>query len=137
MTSSFEGFVNGDTEEDLAVIGYGITEYEDSDDLYHIIPSGISSLNYDIEFVNGTLSVISPLGLTNTTHTEIVLYPNPAIDRFYISNLNGNTPVYLYSMDGSVSKEVNYTENGIEVSGLEPGIYLVKVADKSYQFVKN
>lgn len=136
MTSSFEGFVNGDTEEDLAVIGYGITEYEDSDDLYHIIPSGITSYNYDIEFVNGTLSVLSPLGLTNTTHTEMDLYPNPAIDRFFISNLNGNTPVYLYSMDGSLSKEVTYTDNGIDVSGLEVGVYLIKVDNKSFQFIK-
>ena len=77
FTVTYDGFVNGETE---AVLGGTLTfacDYEEGDNVgtYPITPGGLTSSNYDIEFVNGTLTVskadypgtvTAPAGLTAT-----------------------------------------------------------------------
>lgn len=74
-TATYSGFVNGDDKDDLGgtltfectyAAGYDVGEYD-------ITPSGLTSKNYDISFVKGTLTVNNgdyeieaPTGLTAT-----------------------------------------------------------------------
>ena len=77
FTVTYDGFVNGDDEGDLGGTLAFACDYEKGDDVgtYPITPSGLTSDNYNITFVPGTLTVgkanypgtvTPPTGLTAT-----------------------------------------------------------------------
>lgn len=68
---TYEGFVNGDTESKLTgslSYTYGTYTTTSAVGKYDIIPSGLTSTNYDIKFKNGTLTVTAR-SLTDTMVT--------------------------------------------------------------------
>ncbi len=69
------------------------------------------------------------LGNKNVTAEKAVLYPNPATDRFSVSITT--VKVELYNITGQLVKTFNGSQphNSYDVSGLNSGIYLVKVTD--------
>ncbi|MFI3239694.1 MAG: alpha-amylase family glycosyl hydrolase [Bacteroidales bacterium] len=60
---------------------------------------------------------------------EIIIYPNPAENMIYINN-SEVAKVDIYSLSGALVKSV-IESNAIEISGLFPGTYIVKVATDS------
>lgn len=73
--------------------------------------------------------------LTHTKTIEIKIYPNPAKDRVYFQSKNElrNLEVRFYDILGKVIKEEKITSfsltNGMDVSNLPRGVYLVKIDD--------
>jgi len=70
--------------------------------------------------------------ISETQKTEISIYPNPAIDKLYLSENNLiNASVQIYSLEGKiiVSQEIN--NNEIDVNQLEKGIYIIKILDNN------
>src|SRR4029077_10053022 len=69
------GFVNGETASVLSgTLSYGGTSQGAINvGSYTIIPSGLSSGNYTISYVNGTLTV-TPAGLTITANNASKIY---------------------------------------------------------------
>jgi hypothetical protein len=71
---------------------------------------------------------------------ELSLYPNPATDYLLVKGLPP-TPasISIISLEGSLVKEIRVEEPAGEVSipldGLKPGIYLLKVGQKTEKFV--
>ena len=67
-----------------------------------------------------------PQGIEENDDVMISVYPNPAHD-FIIIRANNDLPLQcdLYSVTGQ--KVLSSTENEINVSGLEPGMYFVRV----------
>jgi uncharacterized delta-60 repeat protein len=57
LTASYSGFVNGDTPDSLTTPVSLSTYSGDTAGTYPIVPSGATSPNYSITFVNGTLTV--------------------------------------------------------------------------------
>lgn len=74
FTASYDGFVNGETE---AVLGGELTitcsaTKTSPAGSYDVVPSGLTAENYEIEFVNGTLTITSgtyTIVASNTTVT--------------------------------------------------------------------
>lgn len=69
-----------------------------------------------------------PLSVQSHEHISTVLYPNPAKSHFSLNIVAGN--VELYTITGQLVK--SYTgeaDNQYDVSGVESGIYIVKVTD--------
>jgi uncharacterized repeat protein (TIGR01451 family) len=66
FSAAFDGFVAGDDATDLAgTLAFDTDATESSPPgTYAITPSGITSQNYDVDFVPGTLTVVSRLNLT-------------------------------------------------------------------------
>lgn len=91
FTVTYDGFVNGDDEGDLGGTLAFACDYEKGDDVgtYPITPSGLTSDNYNITFVPGTLTVgkaeypgtvTPPTGLTATygdTLADVTLPTDP------------------------------------------------------------
>lgn len=80
------------------------------------------SINFD---VNVTMNFVED-GIEENDNVTISVYPNPAHD-FIIIRANNDLPLQcdLYSVTGQ--KVLSSTENEINVSGLESGIYFVRV----------
>lgn len=74
FTASYDGFVNGETEKALGgklTITCSATKTSPAGS-YDVIPAGLTAENYEIEFVNGTLTITSGtyrIAASNTTVT--------------------------------------------------------------------
>lgn len=99
----------------------GITTAANEDAGWMIINSG-----------NGTT------GIKTVKHTEIKVFPNPAMDYLYFNHvLNDNVRVSFYNVYGALVKAGNISGNRIDVSDLPSGYYLIKTSDdKVGRFVK-
>lgn len=100
-TATYSGFVNGEDETDLSGKLSFTCDYKTSSQpgTYDIKPSGLTSTNYDIEFENGTLTVVAvgdifppaAKDLTYTGKAQKLIDPATAEDDVDL----------FYSLDGS------------------------------------
>ena len=98
FTASYNGFVNGDTPGSLggALSFSTLATAASPTGTYTVTPSGLSSSNYTISFVNGALTV-TPAALTVTANAATKVYglANPAFTASYSGLTNGDTPSSL------------------------------------------
>lgn len=84
FTLTYEGFKNGETEAVLTKQAIAITEANEASDLgnYIVEVSGAEAENYDINFVNGTLTVTEadPITLTAQNYTREYGEGNPIFE---------------------------------------------------------
>lgn len=66
------------------------------------------------------------LGTDNPVALRITVAPNPATDLFYL-NTDKAAEVRLYDIQGRLVKTETYSPSGINVSGMNSGVYLVEV----------
>jgi pectate lyase len=62
-----------------------------------------------------------------TSKESIKVYPNPASDVLYISSFNKVTTMNLYSAKGGLVKQYNGDMERIYLTGLQPGVYFLKI----------
>lgn len=71
----------------------------------------------------------------NKKASKLSLYPNPASDKFFVQGLNtGN--IEVYDAAGRMIINTQYTQNGIDISMLSKGTYVVKITDKNNNFTE-
>ena len=73
-------------------------------------------------------------GDTGFNNSEMSIYPNPATDLISISGVDNIKSIKVYSILGSLEKEV-FNTNQIDISELSSGIHLIKV-DNGTVFTK-
>lgn len=102
-----------------------------------LIVSGISRENNHYTFAaaryNGTTLQISD----NLTDENIIIFPNPAIDKFQITGIeNGN--IEIINTYGHIVKYFNITtlKSTIDISELSAGIYAIRITTKDKIIVK-
>lgn len=72
----------------------------------------------------------SPMGISYSgASATLLLYPQPASDRVYVKGATANSTYQLLQADGRLMRSGPFDENGIDVSGLSAGTYLVVVID--------
>ncbi|HNY01421.1 MAG TPA: T9SS type A sorting domain-containing protein [Bacteroidales bacterium] len=87
---------------------------------------------YRYETVLDSILVFVQPGLSQE---QVTLYPNPAHSRIYISSpaasAGSHGSVTLYDLRGQVvlSQKLDLETTGIDVGGLKPGVYFVKVSN--------
>lgn len=106
FTVTYDGFVNGDDEGDLGGALAFACDYEKGDDVgtYPIAPKGLTSNNYSISFVAGTLTVTenavpmptAPVGKTLTYNSGLqdLILPGSAEHGTMYYSLSQNGPWY-------------------------------------------
>ncbi len=70
----------------------------------------------------------------NYQTSSVIIYPNPSHDNFQIRFLtNSESTIFIYDAFGKLinSVKINSSENSINVSGLERGLYFVKIVSGS------
>lgn len=67
-----------------------------------------------------------PMGIADVQQRPLRLYPNPAGDRIFLSGLTASgQKVILMEVTGKKLGEFEWTEQGVDVSGLAPGCYFL------------
>ena len=93
--------------------------------------------------VNGTMGVNS-----DSVKTAFSLYPNPSTDKLFINLSDSNTEIYyitITTLEGRVAMMLPKPQwqNGIDISSLSSGVYLLKLTDEktksvtTKKFIKN
>lgn len=73
----------------------------------------------------------------NLAASNIVVYPNPTVDRFQINEDADIARIALYNIIGkNVQTEKHYPGKFHDVSELQKGIYLVRLIDKNNDVIK-
>lgn len=68
---------------------------------------------------------------------QFAIYPNPATDVLRINNLSDNQHVTIYSIDGKMVKKFTMSaESEINISDLQPGLYIIGVGNEFSKFIK-
>lgn len=82
---------------------------------------------------------LNPELLSVNTHEqkEFTIYPNPASENIFTQGLNGTIQYGIYTVDGKLVSKGNTTNNSINVSQLNEGLYILKIATESGIFYKN
>lgn len=69
----------------------------------------------------------------NKKTSRVSIYPNPASQKFFVKGLQ-QAKVQVYDANGRMVLERMYNENGIDISSLLQGVYVVKITDKDSHF---
>ena len=145
---------NGKSLSTALVAGASYTWFKDGVDLPE---SGAEIANTD----NGVFSVlvdvggcvrlseeinVTVTGIRDAYLSSVVLYPNPAADRISLQSLeevfSSSKTVHISDVSGSLVREhlLAASESSIELTGLPPGVYYLRVFDerarKDFRFIK-
>lgn len=77
--------------------------------------------------------------VTGDNKQTLSLYPNPVYDALYVSgDISERTTVFVYALSGIRVIQTQMTSSGepIDVSGLTPGFYVLKVNGQTAKFRK-
>ena len=75
------------------------------------------------------------LSVDDNDLNEITLYPNPTNGRIYISGLNTNAEINVFSVEGKLLKHYNLIENYVDLD-LASGLYLLKLKSDNQSITK-
>jgi hypothetical protein len=64
-----------------------------------------------------------------------VLYPNPVSSKLFVKGLSGGEALQVIDARGRLILSTTY-KNSLDVSQLKSGMYILRVNDKSYRFIK-
>jgi hypothetical protein len=104
----------------------------------------ILKLNGEFHNVNfdNCSSVEQRSQLSKNTHDELVIYPNPASDKIFVAQKYTDvSQLVIKSVDGSFIRNYQKIEDGVDISDLSNGVYIVQlmssgVLAKSAKFLK-
>ncbi|MDO5981774.1 CotH kinase family protein [Flavivirga spongiicola] len=73
----------------------------------------------------------------NSNNNEIFLYPNPAKDKIYFTNINYliNKEYKLFDFSGKLIHQGHIKENFISIKNLEKGYYLITLNNEAHKFL--
>lgn len=99
--------------------------------------------DYTLTITGGT-AIAAPQGLTATSATldasaELSLYPNPATDQLQLSLSSGTElkSVEVFDARGAKASVRSLGNGQLSVSGLAPGLYLLRASDGQNTFTKH
>ncbi|WP_052467176.1 T9SS type A sorting domain-containing protein [Psychroserpens damuponensis] len=76
----------------------------------------------------GAYEYNSSLGLNDEVYiSELKLYPNPATDKLFVSTTEQVEHLVIYNIRGQLVKQANTINDGIEVSNLNTGLYMIQI----------
>ncbi|WP_147676232.1 T9SS type A sorting domain-containing protein [Algibacter pacificus] len=86
----------------------------------------------------GAFEYDSTLGINDVVLNKdtVKLYPNPVSDRLFITSEELIESVSIYTINGQLVKQSNTTINGIDVSNLSSGLYLLNIKSNSTSLSK-
>ena len=76
------------------------------------------------------------VGIDNSFSTELSIYPNPTNNTLFINNLPENSKIKVFDIFGKEVLNQENINNQIDVSGLQIGIYFMKIENKKGIFTE-
>ena len=126
--SQMGGNLEGEVSSDY--FGRSVSMNSDATSVVIGIPSGGANNSY-----KGKVKIFGnePLGISDISKQELIVYPNPANHLIHIKTLSENYEFYMYDITGKLifHKEV-LNSNGLQqvnISNFENGIYILKIKE--------
>jgi|SRR5690554_5789895 len=85
-------------------------------------------------FINSNLGGTLSISEVNPIDNQLLLYPNPAQEVFYVSSSEPITQVMLYDVSGKEIAKTNAAQ--MSVGHLSVGVYFVRISTKTNHTVK-
>jgi len=77
------------------------------------------------------------VAVKETKNPTVLIYPNPAQDRVFISGITEKSQLAIYDISGKlVLKQTISSEQAINVNHLKSGIYLINIRNKNHNITK-
>ena len=136
LYNNIDGNING-TFNEINSIHHSIWEGErisialgdlNNDNLTDLI---IGNICGGLAYFNGDTTISNTYNINNKNIP--IIYPNPAIDYIHIKNQKNKT-IQLYNLLGNIIME--NTNNIINIQDIKKGMYLIKIDNKIYKFIK-
>ena len=86
-----------------------------------------------------TFNALSGIKEVDVQENLISLYPNPSKDFIFLKNVTiDETIVSIFRLDGAciMSVQISNIDQGIDVSSLSKGVYVLKIGGKALKFTK-
>lgn len=98
---------------------------------------GMGYLKSNEFYVEDLSNICQTLGLEEEEH-QFSIYPNPSNDFWTVSSGINNQEYQLFSLDGKIisSGTIFHGNNVIKGDNIVPGIYVLRIANKSYRLIK-
>lgn len=115
--------VHGSQGEKVEFVGFDAASNDEVPSTVSAIFNGdiLGSLSTPVDVPFGEFT-----GIGSVTANAVGIYPNPAVERFYVRG-EGATRVTVYSESGAVVSDTADIEGGIDISHLPSGAYIVTV----------
>lgn len=124
---SFGSAITVQNTSGISITQTAIADF-DNDGIEEYIWSGV---NTTLAYQKNTT-----LGTKDFSIKTLRLYPNPVKDKLYIAGDNIPESLSLYNTLGQKVMTASNIENGIDVSALTKGIYIIKVGTAYSRFIK-
>ncbi|WP_143884548.1 M1 family aminopeptidase [Chryseobacterium binzhouense] len=100
-------------------------------------PVASVQFNYEYQILdrNSTVTQDSSLNTSELISNNFNIYPNPAKNELFVSGLKKETEFTIYTEDGRLAM-IGKTQNKVDVSSLEKGIYFITLSDVHLKFIK-
>jgi Secretion system C-terminal sorting domain len=115
--------------QDIAITDYAFYTFN--------VPAGLLPpfTGWTEGYCTGTISFNPVLSNQEFENSKIAFYPNPATDFVFIKNNTQNLEYVIFDSNGRTVKEGSASQK-IEVASLQKGLYLIKMNNFSYKFLK-
>ena len=100
---------------------------------------GILNLYDDPDFTNLVASSVAPItSTTNINIEDLVIYPNPTTDFIQLKNDENVASISIFNIVGRTEQTFNHVRGMThDVTALNTGMYLVRLADKNGDVIKS
>ena len=98
--------------------------------------------SYDLSSISTLYLQLYPTATSDyslNSSQEISIYPNPASDVIYIKSEQEITSVVsIYRIDGVLvlQKQISSQNKSFDISGLTSGLYLLRIDNQAFKFIK-
>lgn len=86
----------------------------------------------------GAYEYISTLSVDDVSlnTNSVRLYPNPVSDRLFVKSDNTIDLITIYNVNGQIIKQTEAFSNGLDVSGLNAGLYFINIKSDNGETIK-
>jgi hypothetical protein len=142
-TASEKGFSHFEVEKStdaLKFVKLGIVKGSSSETYQFTDKQPQTSIQYyrlRMVDLDGTADFSKIITLSSTPDSDVQVYPNPAKNRIYLSNISENEPVTLYNtIGGKISSNHYSIVSGIDISAITTGYFFIKTKNKTLKALK-
>jgi endoglucanase len=131
--SAYSGYNGVSLADTFAVYTYVFDMGATDNAARMVFDLGISTADFSITDIMIEEIVFEPPTSVYIPQAGILdIYPNPVKERLFLKNAVGVEKVSVYNLQGKalLEKSVQHSEMSIDVSGLQPGIYLIRTEGK-------
>lgn len=70
------------------------------------------------------------VSISENNKQDVIIYPNPVQDKLFFNNIDENSQILIYNLNGELLRKIYNTLNYIDVGDLYNGLYIIKISSR-------